>query len=65
MTSIALLSSCPNKRLKPHIRRQGSVERLHHIDVLIEQHVAASKTSGDISHCRELGAVHGVSVQEK
>ena len=43
MMSIAL-SSCPDEGLKPHIRRQGRVERLHHINVLVEQHVAASES---------------------
>merc|ERR1719239_1369237 len=33
---------------------------LHHVNVLIEQHVAASKSSRDLSHRRELGAVHGI-----
>ena len=65
MTNIALLSSCPDKRLKSHVGRQGCVERLHHVNVLVEQHVAASKGSRDLSHSRELGAVHSVPVLGK
>ena len=65
MTGIALLSSCPDKRLKSHVGREGCVEGLHHVNVLIEQHVAASKSSRDLSHRRELGAVDGISVLGK
>jgi len=62
---IALLSSCPDKRLESHIRRQGCVERVHHVNILVEQHVTASKSSRDLSYRRELGAVYGISVLGK
>ena len=65
MTSIALLSSCPDKRLESHIRRQGCVERVHHVNILVEQHVTASKSSRDLSYRRELGAMNGISVSRK
>ena len=43
-----VLASCPDERLEPGVDRQGVVEGVHHVDVLVEQHVAPSQATTDL-----------------
>ena len=41
-------ASSPDERLEAGVDRQGVVEGVHHVDVLVEQHVAPSQAAADL-----------------
>ena len=43
-----VLASCPDERLEPGVDRQRVVEGVHHVDVLVQQHVAPSQATTDL-----------------
>ena len=49
-----MLSRRPHEWLQPQIKRQGVVEGVHHVDVLVEEHVTLGEASRHLPHPRQL-----------